>query len=261
MKEKRIDLRASKADEMNIQRAAEKMGTDNLSQTILKSVELVANQEPELFICNRPNIRKIDQNIDYVLIYLQKFVDEFIKIIEQPPTLEDIQYALAGSCKLGSAAITEAAVRELVSKKLYEQARAKHPDLNITIDLLPVKDLTNLIEISNMLDSAPSISVLISGIYWNCYQISNNGKVTVIPEAVEQRKDLERAFAVSPEEKRRLAKVRELCSFLNSFLMDKELSPNQVLTTVYVDSETGRFEPSGFYIKTRVTPQININND
>lgn len=257
-KTKRIDLRASKADEMNIQRAAEKMGTDNLSETIFKSIEKIANQEPELFICNRPNIRKIERNIDFVLDQLQSFVTEFKKVTNDAPTLEDIQYALAAAGRLGSSSIIEAAVKELVSRKLSEQLQAKYPGL--PINDLPEKDLDFLLEIAGKLNRAPAIGTGFgSDIYWNCYQI-NNGKVTVIPETIERMKDSERAFAVGPEEKRRLAEVRKLCSLLNSFLIDKELSPSQVFGTVYIDSETGRFEPSGSWIKTRVTPQININD-
>jgi hypothetical protein len=252
---KRIDLKASESDELNLQKAAEKLGTNKVSKVIFESVKQVANHEPEVFFCNRVGIRDVDNNVNYGLVHLNKFIAEFQDVTGSKLTFEELSNLFEGLGKLGSEGIIQRAIRETVKTKLFQRLVNNHPDMTVTTDNIPDKDLTVLYELASEIDNMPLIEMREAGIFWNTYQLSEN-KIVVIPEAVEQIKNGYRKAASSPDEKKKLAQVRELCQVLNSFLNDPDVLPEHLLSVVYFDKESARFEPTGGYVKGSLRPNI-----
>jgi hypothetical protein len=251
----RIDLKASKTDEQNLRKAAQKLGTQKISETIFNSVAQVASQEPEIFFCNRAGIRDVDKNINYGLVHLNKFVDEFQAVTSSNLTFEELKTIFEGTGKFGSEAIVQRAIREMVTTKLYKRMVENHPDMTVTIDNVPAKDLSVLYAIAEQLDNCPEVENRPFGLVWSCYQVIEN-KIVVIPEELERIKSSYRKSADTPEQKKRLGKVRELCAVLNSFLSDSEAVPENLTSVFYFDNESRKFEPTGNYITTSLQPNI-----
>jgi hypothetical protein len=159
-----------------------------------------------------------------------------------------------GLFQLGSQTIIQQAIRETVTKKLYYKLKANNPDFEFSYDNLPAKDLSNLFAAADELSNVPPIN-LHDEFHWNAYQVSEC-KVTIIPEQVEKLKENYRYYANSPAELQKLAKVKLLCEYLNSFLTDPEVLADRIFTLVYFDQEAAKFAPSGAYVKFNLTPQI-----
>jgi hypothetical protein len=253
---KRIDLKAKPQDEQNLRKAAEKLGTTKVSKVIFDSVKQVANQEPEVFFCNRVGIRQTDENIIYGQLHLNKFCDEFKAVTGSLLSFDELQTLFENIGKLGSETIIQRDIRELVKLKLYQRLVENHPDMTVSMDNVPTKDLGNLYDIAEKLDQIPEVENRFAGIFWNAYQMGNENKIVVIQEEVERLKNTYRKSADSQIEKKKLAKVKELCSVLNSFLDDPEVIPENLISVFYFDPESKRFEPTGNFIKNSLRPNI-----
>ena len=248
-KVKRIDLKASEVDEKNLQKAAQKMGTTKVSKVIFNAVENFANQPPELFFCDRDSIRGIERTVNYGLIYLQKFVDEFKAVTGLTLTLAEMEVVFEGLGKLYSQSIVQEAIRQTVLTKSYQKLKAEHPDFTFSIDNVPEKDLTALFEIADQVTNVPEVRIgMRPVIFYHCYTI-NGGILSVILDEVEKLKSNYRFYATSPAELKKLQKVKNLCQALNEIMEDPEILPDKIFTLIYFDFEAKRFSPSGAYIK------------
>jgi hypothetical protein len=247
-KTKRVDLRASEADEKNLQLAAEKMGEKKISKVIFNSVKQVANKPIEYGI-DRISIRHTLANIEYVKTYLQAFLDEFKIVTAQTLTRDELENIFSNIGKLGSTQILENSIKAVVSKKLYDQMVRNHSDMNVTIENIPAKDMTRLFELSDKLDNAPEIKLRFAGIYWFCYEVNEAGQVNIIQYEVDSLTDNYRFTATSPTELKKLSAIQDICESLNSLLKDPEVQAERIFDTVYFDSEARKFAPSGSYIK------------
>jgi hypothetical protein len=83
--------------------------------------------------------------------------------------------------------------------------------------------------------------------FWTCYRIVN-GKVELIPEAVEVVKNGWRVQAITPEEKARLAVVKKLCDQMNTIKLSNPSAMNVPGFVIY-DNEAGVYTPMEHYVK------------
>src|ERR1035437_1737578 len=169
-KTKRIDLTASQEDEKNLRIASKKLGSTKVSQVIFDSVAKVAN-ESVTFWADRAALKQIDSNVTLGLIHLQKFLDQFKELTGQNLTRDELENTFLGVGKLGSAAILEESIRQLVTEKLYEQKKLKYSDLKVTYEMLPDTDLTGLFKIAENLDLLPGVKMQYVGIFWRVYSV------------------------------------------------------------------------------------------
>jgi hypothetical protein len=253
----RIDLKASEADEKLLQKAAAKLGTNQVSKTIFGAVEQVANQPVE-FHADRIAIRQTLENVEFGRVHLTNFIQEFFALIQQWPTKQDLQICLESVGSLGSHNLIQEAILEVVFKKLYDRMVLAHPDMVIDPSNVPEKDITGLMTEATKLNSIPEIRMHWTGILWDTYEISKEGEVTVIDAEVEKMNSAHRFYASTPEELQKLGMVNSLCESLNAFLKDKQVIPEKLFTVVYFDKELGRFAPSGSYVKFNLAPTANF---
>lgn len=242
----RIDLLASSKDELNLQKAAAKLGSKKVSETIFKSVKEVA--EKVEYRIDREGIRQTEQNINYGLIHLNSFIQEFKNATGEILTLTELQTILEGVGKLGSQLILQEAIGETVKTKLHEQQCKQNPAYEFPRDQIKTGDLTSLFEIASKLNFIPEIKMYFIGILYDCYSISE-GIVSVIPENVEKRTDIYRFTASTPAELQKLKVVMEICQALDNAMKDPEIDPARIFSLVYYDGEAKRFSPTGSYIK------------
>jgi len=259
-KTKRIDLRASEQDEKNILRAAEKLGTSKISETIFNSVAEISNTEPELFLINRTAIRQLQANIEQGLKLLQDIVSQFLKI-GISISIEEIQ-SFYGAGRLSFMIPNQEVIREMIISKLFVAQRDRYPGLQFQRDNIQVPDLTELLEIAGRLINVPEVANREVGIYWNCYEIVE-GKINIIPEQVEHFKNQFRAYASTPDQRAKLAKVKTLCRALDAFMSDKDIPPEKlnIPGVCFYDLESGRFEPSDQYVLYSLTKKNLTFND
>lgn len=254
-KTKRIDLVASASDEMNLQRAAAKLGSNKISQTIFNSVAQAAERVE--YFCNRPALKLTDENVYFGLIHLQKFCDKWKTVTGQNCDLDILQTCFAGIGTLGSRATIQNAIAETVKTKLYDAMVAKHPDMVVSFENVPAKDLSGLFEIADTLNKIPVPQIQFNAcIFWPCYSVNGN-IISVIPSELEKLKDAYRFYAEGPDQLRRLELVNGLCNAINKILADPSAKdyPAQILSTIYYDSELAKYVPSGAYVKFSLAPQ------
>lgn len=252
---KRIDLRASIKDENNLLKASKKLGTQTISETIFNAVQTVANKSVE-YGCDRASIKNTHLNIDYGRAHLQTFITEFFNVTQQYLTLAELEVIFAVVGKLNSISIIENAISEAVKTKLYHQLVKAHPDMIVSFDNVPQKDLTSLFELAGQMDFIPEVKTgQRAVIYWQCYEL-NEGEISINQKAVDKLTDNYRFTASSPQEIKKLNTVMAICDSLNNALKDPEIDPNHIFSLVYFDSEAKRFSPSGSYIKESLRPNI-----
>lgn len=255
-KTKRIDLLASNLDEQNLRKASEKMGTTKVSETIFKSVKEVANKPIEYY-CDRVAIRQNQENISYCLIHLNSFIQEFKAVTGEIPTIEELQSCLADVGKLGSTQKLKTAIQELVTQKLYDRMVANHPDMTVTIENNPAKDLTALFSASNKLDNAPELKMFFIGIQWTCYDIDiSEGKISINQDQLEKLNESYRWYASTSEDLRKLSLVKSACEALDNILKDKGIIPSEIFRLFNYDQEAARFVPSGAWIRYSAAPPV-----
>lgn len=253
MKDEQINLRTSAQDKELLKKAGEKLGTKEVSKTILQSVKQVA--EKIEYKVDREGIRQTEQNINYGLIHLQKFEDAFKNATGEMLTLPELQTILEGVGKLGSQLILQEAIGETVKTKLHDQQCKQNPAYEFPRDQIKTGDLTDLFEIAGKLNFIPEIKMYAIGILWDCYDISE-GKVSINQENVEKRTDIYRFTASTPAELQKLKVVMEICQALDNALKDPEIDPTRIFSLVYYDAEAKRFSPTGSYIKYNSTPHF-----
>ena len=264
MKDEQINLKISAEEKTLLRKAARNLNfetgrKENVSEAVRHAVKKYAEidlTKPECFFIDRESIRRLDQIVNYGLIYLQKFIDEFKAVNGQTLTLTELETTLEGLGKLGSKQILESAIREMVLQKSYQALKAKHPDLKIEYSSVPDQDLTALFEAAGELDLIPELRIGTRPvIFWQCYSL-NGGKISIIPEALEKLKNNHRFYASTPPELQKLQKVKALCQVLNEIMEDPEVLADKIFTLVYFDQEAARWSPSGAYIKYNLQPQI-----
>jgi hypothetical protein len=209
-------------------------------------------ERPELFFINRSAIRQIEQNIVQGQTNLQSFISEFQSVTEKPINFYEAQ-GLFGTGRTKFGVADHDAIKELVINKLVEGKSTSVGGLllseSILKSLVVLPDLNPLFEIADNVFNIPEL-VYQERFYWNCYQITD-GKVIIIQEQIEQIKNQFRCYAETLEERQKLAKVRNLCRTLDSFLTDTKISPEKlnIKEVCYFDAESNRFEPSEYYVK------------
>lgn len=263
MKEERVNLKISPEEKSLLRKAAKNLkfetgAKENISAAIRHSVKKYAETDltkPECFLIDRDAIKQIDSSINIGLISIQKFLDEFKELTGSALTRDECESIFKAVGKIESTQKIQTAIEETVKAKLYNKLGAAYPEMVVTSDNIPAKDLTILFEIADQLDSMPLVKMHFAGIYWHCYSITGN-VVSIIPDQVESMKSGYRFYANTPEELQKLAKVKKLCEVMNELLEDKEIIPDKLFTLVYFDKEAARFSPSGSYIKYNIEPQI-----
>lgn len=244
-------------DSVNLKKASAKLNPGrkpNASKTIRAAVELAANHEPELFLVNRPAIRQIDKNIEAGRDKLQTVINEFKAVTGKVLTMVELQTFVEGSRRRYLAPKFET-IRELVITKLIEGKGGEVAGIQLSEaklrELVILPDLTNLMAAVEDVVNVPEVNYQ-EIFYWHCYHVAE-GKVTIIPEQVEQVKNQYRCFAMTSQERTKLSRVKGLCNSLNTFIEDTDLTPSpsrlDVKGVCYYDPESRRFEPSEQYIK------------
>lgn len=246
VKSGQINLRTGPEDKKNLKKAAEMLGTSNVSKAIMESVRKVAENP---FFVDRRALADLSQNIATGQRLLQNLVDEFTAVLPDTPiTVAGIQnWYGAGRSDL-MVPRTEM-IREFVIDKLFEIQNKRYKGLNFSRENLDMPDLTALMEAAGKLIEVPEVNLTETGLHWKCYKVAE-GKVTIIPAKVEEVKDRFRCYAVTPAERQRLSKVLELCSFMTGLAKDfPDPAKFNVPNVCYHDPDSGRFEPSENYVK------------
>lgn len=262
-KDKRIDLKASAEDEKMLQKAASIMGETKVSKVIFNSVKNFAEQEPELFFCNRVAIRQVDQNIESGRVKLQSVQDEFLKITGKELTIHELQ-TLVSDSRSRYLAPNGDVIRELVITKLIDGKASEIQGIQLSEaklrEFVVIPDLSDLMIAIEQIMNVPEVNFR-EVFHWNAYE-AIEGKISVIPVQVEMIKDSFRFYASTPSERQKLAKVRNLCETLTKFLDDKSIPPEKLNFdgVCYFDPESNRFEPSEQYVKFGITRPIIFNH-
>jgi uncharacterized protein (DUF1778 family) len=250
MKDNTINIRTSEEDEEILKQAAENLSilTDekpSLSKAIRAGVKLLADQDPtkpELFHIKRNALRGLEANLEYGKAHLQLIVDEYVRATGSPPTMEEIESWFGNESRNFLVKNSEL-IKEGIRKKLYAEQQKLNPTLQFNI-ILP--DLEKLFEACSQLIFVPMIDFR-EMFFWQCYTITE-GRVELLPVAVEAVKDGWRVYAVTPEEKARLGAIRKLCAVMDTI----KLSRPSVLDIPGVlgwDDEAGVYSPHENYIK------------
>jgi len=247
---------------MNLEKAAKRLHKQtgekqNTSKTIRTAVELAANQEPELFFCNRVALRQVDTNIEAGRAMLQTIIDQ-CQTIGVPVSIDEIQ-SWYGFGRSNLMVKNTEAIREMLMSKLFDVQRIKYPGLQFSRDNVLIPDLTELMEAAGKLIYIPEVAYREVGVCWNCYQVAD-GKVIILPEQTELIKNQFRAYATTPEQRAKLARAKTLCRALDAFVGDKDVQPEKlnIIGLCYFDPESGRYEPSDQYIKFGLTPKFKL---
>jgi hypothetical protein len=257
MKTDQLNLRTSPEDKALLKKAAKKWQSETgrksmISRVVLNSVKEYAEAEPEMYFCNRVAIRQVEQNISQGQINLQSFISEFQAVAGKPLTLYEVQ-GLFGEGRYKFGVADHNAIKELVINKLVEGKSTVVGGLKLSESMLKslvvVPDLEHLFEIADKVFKIPMV-LFQEQFYWNCYEITN-AKVIIVPEQVERVKNQFRCFAETAQERQKLARVRNLCRVLDSFIDGKSISPEKlnIMGVCYYDAESNRFEPSEKFIK------------
>jgi hypothetical protein len=263
-KGEQINLKTTPADLETLEKARQKLSAqtgkqETVSKTIRKGLEHLANNlpgdRPDLFYLDRVNINKLQTNIETGLLRLSKVLTEFEKVAGEPITLDELQ-PVYGTGRLNSGIVNSDALREIVVDKLFDQQQKQYPTLQFSRENIRVPDLTELMNAATVLTDIPAI--IFHPMFnnrdtflWHCFSVDESGKVILNQEAIENVKDIFRAAAITPTEKKRLGLVRELCTVLNKFLDDKSTPPEKlnIAGVCFYESAANRYFPAEQFVK------------
>jgi uncharacterized protein (DUF1778 family) len=253
MKDNTINIRTSEEDQANIKQAAENLSilTDekpSVSKAIRQGVKILAEQDPtkpELFHVNRKALRDLDVNLEAAQAKLQAIVDEYVKIINTPPIIDKIE-TWFGSNRSDFLVTKKAILEGHIGSLIFEMCRVKYPGVHF--DNIDMPDCDDLLEACNQLIFVPEVDGT-EVIYWQAYRIVS-GKVELIPDAVEAVRNTFRTWAITPEEKARLATVKKLCDLLSTIKLPNPSMLNIAGFCAY-DGEAGVYAPLEWYVKVR----------
>jgi hypothetical protein len=251
MKDNTITIRTSEEDQANIKQAVENLGilTDekpSVSKAIRQGVKILAETDPNapiLFHVNRKGLRDLEMNLGGGQTKLQTIIDEYNKIIGTPPTLDNVE-SWFGANRSDFLVPRKAVLDEHISTKIFQQSREKYKGVHF--DNIDMPNLSDLLEACNQLifiHEVDNSEVL----YWQCYQIIS-GKVELLPDAIETVKGQFRQYAVTPDEKARLATVIKVCDILNKLKLADPSMLNIPGFMAY-DGEAGIYSPLEHFIK------------
>ena len=251
MKDNTINIRTSEEDQANLKQAAENLSilTDekpSVSKAIRQGVKILAEQDPnkpELFHVNRKALRDLDVNLEAAQAKLQAIVDEYVKIINTPPTFDKIE-TWFGSNRSDFLVTKKAILEGHIGSLIFEMCRVKYPGIHF--DNIDLPDLDPLYEVCNQLIFIPEVDGS-EVIYWQCYRIVKD-RVELIPDAVEAVRNTFRTWAISIDEKARLATVKKLCDLLNTIKLPNSTMLNIAGFCAY-DGEAGVYAPLEWYVK------------
>ena len=255
MKNKSLELRTSESDitsltiaTKNLERMTGKK--QNASKTVRAAVKMAADNKPDLFFVNRVAIRQVDANIEQGKMMLQRLFDALA------PSLPDIEVSISdiaawfGRSRLNFMVADHESIRQFVIDKLFRLQRNRYPGLQFNRENVQIPDLSEIFATADKLIDITEIQLMEVGVYWQCYEVASN-KITVLQDKVEQVKNRFRCYATTPEEKRKLSKVRVLCDQLSAFVKGDGINPERLSIPglCHWDAESARFEPSEQYIK------------
>lgn len=253
MKTNTVNIRTSEADEENLQKAAENLSilTDekpSISKAIREGVKILAETDPAapiLFYVHRKALRDLEINLSYGMKHLQLIHDEYLKAVGKSPTIEEIK-GWFGANRSNFLVTNTEVIREGILHKMYLEQKAMYPGLQFTTDNVILPDLDTLIEACSKLIFIHEIEDR-ETMLWECYQIISD-KVEIIPSAIEAVKNRFRVYAITIEEKERLAWVRKICSLFDT---RKLTNPAQMIIPGFVawDDEAGVYTAVQGYIK------------
>lgn len=258
MKTGTIGLRTSTEDVKIIKKAGEKLRQETgkkpmTSRVIMQAVKTFAASSPDLFFVNRPAIRDADANIEQGKKLLQALLDQFAAVVPGITVTADEAQGFFGMGRSKFGVADHGTIKEFVLNKLVEGKATSVGGLQLSESMLKslvvLPDLAPLFIAADNVFNVPMVAFQ-ELFYWNCYAITE-GKVIIMPEEVEKVKNTFRCYADTLLERQRLAKVRNLCRVLDSFLDDKTLTPSRlnIQSVCYFDEESARFEPNEFYVK------------
>lgn len=247
----------SEEDKVNLKQAAENLSilTDeksSLSKAIREGVKLLAETDPakpELFYVNRQALRDLELNLSYGQKHLQLIIDEYKKAIGSYPTIEEIP-GWFGAYRSNYLVTNTELIREGIVLKIYNEERTKCQKLGLnlqfTTDNVALPDLDPLFEVCGQLIFIHEINNM-EIMLWQCYHIES-GKVEIIPEALEIVKNSWRVYAVTLEEKARLAVIRKIAALMDTI---KLTNPAQMIISGFVawDDEAGVYTAVESYVK------------
>ena len=251
MKENTINIRTSEEDEANLKQAAENLSvlTDekpSVSKAIREAVKIMAEQDPNapiLFHVNRKALRDLEMNLDDGQTKLQAIIDEYNKIIGTPPTLDNVE-SWFGANRSDFLVTRKAVLDDHISTKIFEQSKEKYKGVHF--DYVDVPNCGDLLEACNQLIFVHEVDNS-EMLCWQCYSIVN-GKVELIPEAVEIIRGRYRQYATKQDEKARLATVLKVCDILNKLKLANPSMLNVAGFLAY-DGEAGIYSPLEHFIK------------
>ena len=253
MKDNTINIRASEEDQVDLQKAAENLSilTDkkpSISKTIRAGVKILAEDDPTkptLFYVNRKALRDLDIHMDYAMVHLQAIYDCYLSTIGTPPTFEEIE-SWFGTFTSNFMVPNKDLIRESILQKKYLEQKALYPGLQFNYDNVILPDLESLNEIAGQLIFGPLVDRR-ETFFWNCYRIVKD-KIELIPDACEAVKNAWRVYAISPDEKTRLAGIRKLCILMDSIRLSNPSAMNIPGFVIY-DTEAGVYTPMEHYVK------------
>lgn len=253
MKTNTVNIRTSEEDEVNLQKAAENLSilTDekpSLSKAIRQGVKLLAETDPAapiLFFVNRKALRDIELNLSYGMEHLQLIYDAYLNAVGSAPTLEEIT-GWFGANRSNYLVVNTELIKESILLKMYLEQKAKYPGLQFTTDNVVLPDLTQLNEVCGQLIFIHEIDTR-ETMLWECYNIISD-KVEIIPEAIETVKNRFRVYAITSEEKARLAVIRKLTAVMDTIKLTNQA---QMIIPGFVDwdPEAGIYTAIQGYIK------------
>lgn len=253
MKTNTVNLRVSESEGAALQQAAENLSklTDekpSVSKAIRAGVKLLAETDPDapiLFYVNRKALRDLEANLEYGKTHLQLIIDEYLKALGECPTMEEIQ-GWFGQNRSNFLVANNELIRESILHTLYLKQRAKYPDLQFTTDNVILPDLDKLFEVCHQLIFINDIETR-EEMLWQCYLVLSD-KVEIIPDEIETTKNRWRVYAVSIDEKSRLAVIRKLAAVMDTI---KVTNPSQMNIPGFVvwDDEAGIYTAAEQFIK------------
>lgn len=200
---------------------------------------------PILFFINRKALRDLESNINYGKQHLQQILNEYQKVAGSAPTLTELS-AFFGSSRSNYLVADKELIRESILMKLYLQQKAKYPTLMFSSENIVLPDMEPLFEACSQLLYIPEIFMK-EEMLWGCYQIQGD-QVEIIPEAIEAVKNRFRSYAITNEERTRLATIQRLIAVINTIKLGNPSVMNIPGFTIY-DDESGTFVPQENFIK------------